>query len=142
MAKPLDWGQQTPYATGLNNTGISNPTAIVGLFPPGPIDSLITLPITLLTQILSAAGGSVVLPTANVLGATMTFPTSAGIYAFLGTTATTFVSVGLTFFILFPWLKSVYGRLQRATSLESHHDDTWGVLWALQKHSNNLFQAS
>lgn len=128
MQQPLDWGRDNPYATGLKGTGIANPTAIVGLFPPGPIDSLITLPITLLTQILSAAGGTVVLPTTNVLGHTMTFPTSAGIYGVIGTTATTLISAGLTFFLLFPWLKSIYGRLQRATSLESHHDDTWGVL--------------
>jgi len=128
MQQPLDWGRDNPYATGLNATGISNPTAITGLFPPGPIDSLITLPIVLLTQILAAAGGTVVLPTTNVLGHTMTFPTSAGIYGVIGTTATTLISAGLTFFLLFPWLKSIYGRLQRATSLESHHDDTWGVL--------------
>jgi hypothetical protein len=128
MQQPLDWGRDNPYATGLNNTQIASPTAISGLFPPGPIDSLLTLPITLMNQILTAASGSVTLPTTTVFGRTMTFPTSAGIYGVIGTTGTGLMSAGLTFFLLFPWLKSIYGRLQRATSLESHHNDTWGAL--------------
>lgn len=126
--QPLDFGRDNPYATGLNQTGIANPTAITGLFPPGPLDSLIVLPITLANQILSAAGGTVVRPTTNVLGTTMTFPTSAGIYGVIGTTGTALISTGLAFFLLLPWLKSIYARVQRATSLESHHNDTWGVL--------------
>lgn len=128
MQQPLDWGRDNPYATGLNGTGISNPTAITGLFPPGPLDSLLTLPITLTTQIVSAAGGTVVRPTTTVLGQSMTFPTSAGIYGVIGSTATALLSAGLSFFLLFGWLKSIYQRVQRATSLETHHNDTWGVL--------------
>jgi len=128
MQQPLDWGRDNPYKSGLNQSGIANPTAISGLFPPGPLDSLIVLPITLTNQILTAAGGSVVTPSVSLFGATVTFPSASGIYGVIGTTATAFLSAGLAFFLLLPWLKHVYGRLQRATSLESHHDDTWGVL--------------
>lgn len=128
MQQPLDWGRDNPYASGLKGTGIASPTAISGLFPPGPLDSLIILPITLTNQILTAAGGTVVRPTTTVLGHTMTFPTPAGIYGVIGTTATTMISTALSFFLLLPWLKSIYARVQRATSLDSHHNDTWGVL--------------
>jgi len=128
MQQPLDWGRDNAYANGLNNSGISSPTAISGLFPPGPLDSLLILPVTLTTQILSAAGGMVVRPTTSVFGTTMTFPTSTAIYGVIGSTATALISAALSFMLLYPWLKSLYHRLQRATSLKSHADDTWGVL--------------
>jgi len=122
----------TETESEISGTGIDSPTTVTGWLPAGPIDSLLVLPFTLMEGVYvanAAASGSYSYgPTLSFLGATKTLPNGQTLYDNMGSVLTGVISGGLCFFILLFWLKSVYARLQRATQLDSHHDDTWGVL--------------
>lgn len=127
-AKPLNFGVTNAYSNALTGAGLGSPTGIQGLFPAGPVDSIIVLPVTVLTQIFASANGAVITPSTTFFGRTINFTSGQAIWQGLGSTVTTLVSSGLAFFILLEWLRSLYHRLQRASSLDTHSDDTWGVL--------------
>lgn len=126
--QPLDWALDNEYSRGLNDSGLSDPSLIQGLFPPGPVDSIVVLPLNILTQILNASQGAVTTPTLDLFGKTMTFPSGQLFYNQMGGVVTTLITAGMSFFMLYFWLKNLYFRLHRATSLRSGADDAWGIL--------------
>lgn len=126
--RPLNFGTDNQYSKGLNGTGITDPSLVQGLFPPGPIDSLILLPVNVMQEMVSAANGGYLAPTTSFFGRTITYPNGQAFYNGLGSTVTFLISSGLSFIITFVWLKSLYMRLQRATMVDSHPNDTWGLL--------------
>lgn len=123
--QPKDWGTSSPYSQALQQKGLGN---VQGLLPAGPVDSLVILPLNLVNQLISSAGGSVTAPTITVYGSTRTLPDSSSLYDPLGSTFAGVAFSVVSFAILLPWLKSIYSRLQRATTFDSDASDTWGVL--------------
>lgn len=128
--KPINFGLANEYTQGLSGSGITDPSSIEGLFPPGPIDSMLVLPINIATAILTSASnpGAYVAPNVNFFGYNLNFPSGQLIWHGLGGTVTFIASSAMEFFILYTWLTSLYFRLQRATMLDTHPNDTWGVL--------------
>ena len=129
LGHPLDWNADNAYSNGLNGSGLTDASRIRGLFPAGPVDSLLILPLTLGNIILQSTNPSTVqIPTMPLFGKTISYPQGQLIYQNLGTSVTVLISTSLSFFILLVWSKSLYARLQRATELNSHPNDTWGLL--------------
>jgi len=120
-----------PISGSVSGTGLDNPTLVRGFLQAGPIDSLLSLPITLLSDIVSSTDLGLThsfAPTFTLFGYTGTVWAGHDMYDALGDTFTNLVSGALVFFIMLAWVKSLYARLQRATSLDTEESDTWGVL--------------
>lgn len=126
--QPLNWGIKNTYSEGLTKSGLGDPLIVEGLLPPGPIDSIIVLPVTLAQQLLSVMNGSYVAPTITLYGASQTLPNGSLMYNALGTVFTGLATTAASLALLLPWLRSIYVRLQNATSLESDHNEAWGRL--------------
>lgn len=123
----------TSSSTGdaINGTGITDVPTIKGWLPQGPVDAIITLPIDLLNEIISVAGLTDIYantPTITLFGYSHKLSPASDIYDGLGAGFSTALSGIASFILLYVWLKSLFHRLQRATSLQSHAEDTWGVL--------------
>ena len=127
-APPAD----SAIGSALGGTGINSVDTIKGWLPPGPIDSLLALPITLTNEIIAAASDPVdaSFDYLDVVweGHDMRLSSGQDIYTGLGTAVTDAISAMLSFFLLYFWMKSLYHRLARASQLQTHAGDTWGVL--------------
>jgi len=131
--QPLSSLPDSSQSDSINATGITDPSTVHGWLLAGPLDSLLVLPISLTSEIIDSDVGldESSAPTFTLLGYTGTLPTGTGdgsIWAGMGDTFTALVSAAMVFFILLVWIKSLFHRLQRASSMDTHPDDTWGVL--------------
>lgn len=103
----------------------------VGLLPPGPVDSILLLPVNIMNSILSSLGGScspIVAPLPFV-GENITFPCFGDtIYNGDFAPLANIIGVVASAFILYGYLKHLYKKVDRATSLETNDEDEWGVL--------------
>lgn len=103
----------------------------VGMLPPGPLDSILLLPLNIMNSILSSFGGSctpIVAPLPFV-NQNITFP-CFGDTIYKGDFAPLVNIVGTvaSAFILYEYFKHLYKKVDRAVSLETTEDDEWGVL--------------
>jgi len=127
-AQPLNFGTKNPYGDAINGSGINDINMVKGLLPPGPIDSLLTFPITEFQIIIAAASGSPIAPTFTLFGYNATLPPGQ---TFWNTIPSPIPIMASTMFILltsFAWIRSVYERLQRASQFNTQTNDTWGKL--------------
>lgn len=103
----------------------------VGMLPPGPLDSILLLPLNIMNSITSSLGGSctpIVAPLPFV-GKNIEFPCFGDtIYKGEFAPLSNLVGVVASAFILYGYLKHLYKKVDRATSLESNDEDEWGVL--------------
>jgi len=123
----------TSTATGdaINGSGITDIPTINGWLPPGPIDAILTLPIDLINEIISVASLTDIYantPTISFLGYSHKLGPASDLYDVLGTGFSTALSGICSFILLYVWVKSLFHRLHRATSLQTHPDDVWGAL--------------
>lgn len=119
----------TPEAGDIAN---SESLPSVGLLPPGPLDSLLLLPVNILNSIIQSFGGSckpVVAPLPFVGDQELTFPCFTDTF-YTGSFAPLATAIGgvASAFILFGYFKHLYKKVDRAVSLETTDEDEWGIL--------------
>ena len=112
---------------------ISSLGNVQGIFPPGPVDSLLNIPFNLLSSVVSSFAGQCKPISMKTMGSnTWTFPCfnemiygSSGI---IGSNAfiINLVSLVPAAFILIKYFKHLYKKVDRATSMQSNSDDEWG----------------
>jgi len=126
--QPLNWGISDKYGNAITASGITDPTKITGWLPAGPVDTIILLPINLLTKIIAAAGGICVAPTFHFMGYSGSPSCGSSFWTALGTSVSVPATALFTFALLYYWFKSIYMRIERATSFQTTPDDSWGIL--------------
>lgn len=119
-----------------DSSDIANSDSVpgVGLLPDGPLDSLLLLPVNLLNSIIRSLGGTcspISIPLPDYVGSSekMTFPCMDSIiYSGKFAPLATVIGSVASGFILFYYLKHLYKKVDRATSLETTDEDEWGIL--------------
>lgn len=105
---------------------------VTGLFPEGPVDSLLTIPFKFLSVIVSSLSGSCVPFTCNfVYDTTFTFPCFDSILwnsSNVDSNLLNYLSLIPSAFILIIYFKYLYKKVERATSMETTTDDEWGCV--------------
>lgn len=106
---------------------VSGMTGITGLLPAGPLDSLLSIPITILNIFIDSSSGACTPFTFTfVFNEEFTLPCFDVFWNQVPNSLLLFMS-DLPAVILFVlWAKSIYKRVERATSFESSVDDEWG----------------
>jgi len=121
-----------PTATGLTDSGLGDYSGlgtVEGLLEPGPIDSILNLPLTLLGQLIDVASGVTIdYPTIIIAGYSQDLDGGGEMYDGIGSTATGVIAGASILLLLWGWVQSLYHRLQRATDFNTHSGDTWGPL--------------
>lgn len=124
--------KQTDFITSDENpdTDISSLGNVTGIFPPGPVDSLLNIPFMFLSVVTSSFGG-VCRPIEGtfVFDSTLTIPCfSEIIYSNVPDTLMVFINLIPTAFILIKYFKYLYKKVDRAVSMETTTDDEWGCI--------------
>lgn len=109
------------------NVDVSNMGGITGLLPAGPVDSLLSLPLTLINLLISGTSGSCSPFTFTfVFGEQFTLPCFDTFWNQVPSSLLIFISDLPAVYIFIQWSKSIYKRVERAVSFESSVDDEWG----------------
>lgn len=109
----------------------TNKTPSVGLLPAGPFDTILNLPLNILTVINSSLGGncqSIVLPLPFVNNKLQLPCFSETIYKGDFKVALDSLSVPIVAIMLFYYLKHIKLKFERAISMEASENDEWGIL--------------
>lgn len=118
----------TPEAGDIAN---SDSLPSVGLLPPGPLDSILLLPVNILNSIIQSFGGncSPVVAPLPFVGENLTFPCFSDTF-YTGSMAPLATLLGgvASAFILYKYFKHLYKKVDRAVSLETTDEDEWGIL--------------
>lgn len=105
---------------------------VTGLFPEGPVDSLLTIPFKFLSVIVSSLSGSCVPFTCNfVYDTTLTLPCFDAVLwnsSNVDSNLLNYLSLIPSAFILILYFKHLYKKVERATSMETTTDDEWGCV--------------
>lgn len=105
---------------------------VTGLFPEGPVDSLLTIPFKFLSVIVSSLSGSCVPFTCNfVYDTTLTLPCFDSVLwnsSNVDSNLLNYLSLIPSAFILIIYFKHLYKKVERATSMETTTDDEWGCV--------------
>lgn len=120
--------EQTEYLKDDTDASVdvSGMSGITGILPAGPLDSLLSLPITILNIFIDSTAGSCSPMTFNfVFDEQFTIP-CFDIWNHVPTGLMLFLSDLPAVLIFIKWAKSVYKRVERATMFESSVDDEWG----------------
>lgn len=105
-------------------SGMSN---ITGIFPPGPVDSLLALPLNIINIFIDSANGTCSPYTFTfIFDEQMSIPCFNMFWDEVPTSLMLFLSDLPAVLIFIKWAKSVYKRVERATMFESSVDDEWG----------------
>lgn len=100
-----------------------------GLLPPGPVDSLLNLPVKYLSKIITSLGQTCSPYTFTfVFDEEMTLPCFGEFYEDFPVGVRVFTEVIPCGFILIMYFKHLYNKVDRATSLNTSSDDEWGVI--------------
>ena len=111
------------------NSDISGLGNVQGLFPPGPVDSLLNIPFSLTSIAISSLSGTCVPIQASLLNHSFAFPCfRETIYKDMPTTFINLVGLVPATFILISYFKYLYKKVDRAVSMNSNADDEWGVV--------------
>lgn len=112
------------------SSDISSLGNVQGLLPPGPVDSLLNIPFDFLSIVISSMGNVCVPLTGDfIFGSTLTIPCFGDtFYDNVPAGLMVFLNVIPSIFILIPYFKHLYKKIDRAVSMNSNSDDTWGVL--------------
>ena len=109
------------------NVDVSNMGGITGLLPAGPVDSLLSLPLTLINLLISGTSGTCTPFTFTfVFGEQFTLPCFDTFWNQVPSSLLIFLSDLPAVYIFIQWSKSIYKRVERAVSFESSVDDEWG----------------
>ena len=105
---------------------------VTGLFPEGPVDSLLTIPFKFLSVIVSSLSGSCIPFTCNfVYDTTLTLPCFDAVLwnsSNVDSNLLNYLSLIPSAFILILYFKHLYKKVERATSMETTTDDEWGCV--------------
>lgn len=116
----------TPPSSDIS--GLGN---VQGLLKPGPVDSLLNIPVEFLSIFVSSLGGQCKpLSGTWVYDQPLTFPCFDEIIwnDLKDETLLNFVELIPCAFILIYYFKHLYKKVERATSMETNSDDEWGVI--------------
>lgn len=106
---------------------VSGMSGITGLLPPGPLDSLLSIPITILNIFIDSTAGTCTPFSFNfVFNQQFELPCFDMIWEEVPTALMLFLSDLPAVLLFIKWAKSVYKRVERAVSFESTVDDEWG----------------
>lgn len=109
------------------NVNVNQMTGITGILPPGPLDSLLTLPINVLTIIVNNSNNTCQPFTFNfVFNQEFSFPCFDIFWDSVPNELLFFLSDLPAVYIFMKWAKSIYKRVERAVMFESSVDDEWG----------------
>lgn len=109
------------------NVDVSNMGGITGLLPAGPVDSLLSLPLTLINLLITGTSGSCTPFTFTfVFGEQFTLPCFDSFWNQVPMSLLIFLSDLPAVYIFIQWSKSIYKRVERAVSFESSVEDEWG----------------
>ena len=104
---------------------------VTGIFPPGPLDSLLNIPFKVTSVVISSLGGTCNQITAPLpfVNQDLTIPCFREIL-YDGKPAQFINLIGLIpcAFILINYFKHLYKKIERATSMTTTTDDEWGVI--------------
>lgn len=125
--------QQQTYDYLTDNTPPSVDTddigSVGGLLPPGPVDSLLNIPVKYLNKTISSLGGTCSPFTFNfVFDEDITLPCFGTFYDEFPVSVKIFTEYIPAGFILILYFKHLYKKVDRATSLKTSSDDEWGVI--------------
>lgn len=112
------------------NSDISALGNVQGLLPPGPVDSLLNIPFTFLSIVVSSLSGTCVPLTGDfVFGSTLSIPCFGDtFYSNVPSGLMIFINLIPSAFILIHYLKHLYKKVDRAVSLQTTTEDEWGVI--------------
>lgn len=112
------------------DSDISSLGNVQGLLPPGPVDSLLNIPLKALSIIVSSLGDNCVPLTGKfVYDSTITIACfSDSFYDHVPDDLMIFINLIPAGFILIYYFKHLYKKVDRAVSMETTADDEWGVL--------------
>lgn len=103
---------------------------VQGIFPPGPVDSLLNIPFQFLSVLTSSFGG-VCVPMSGtfVFDSTLTLPCFSEVfYSNVPAALMVFINTIPSAFILIKYFKHLYKKVDRAVNMNANADDEWGVL--------------
>lgn len=109
------------------NIDVSGMSGVTGLLPAGPLDSLLALPVNLLTILVNSTSGSCQPFTFTfVFDSEWTLPCFDTFWNQVPSSLLLFMSDLPAVYIFIKWAKSIYSRVERAVSFESSVEDEWG----------------
>lgn len=110
------------------NIDTSQMSELTGIFPAGPIDGLLAIPLNLITILSNNTSGSCTpLSFTFVWDMPITLPCIGSLFwSQLNSTLLLFLSDVPAVYLFVLWSKSIYKRFERAVSFESSTDDEWG----------------
>lgn len=118
---------QDQQDNGDANIDVSNMGGITGVLPAGPVDSLLSLPLTLINLLISGTSGTCTPFTFTfVFDEQFTLPCFDSFWNQVPASLLIFISDLPAVYIFIQWAKSIYKRVERAVSFESSVDDEWG----------------
>lgn len=131
--KQLDEAKkQTDFITSdeAPNSDISVLGDVQGIFPPGPVDSLLNIPFQFLSVMTSSFSGTCkAISISDFMGTNISIPCfSEMIYDNVPDYVMIFMDLIPTGFILIIYFKHLYKKVDRAVSMETNSDDEWGVI--------------
>lgn len=111
------------------DSDISSLGGVSSIIPAGPVDSLLTIPVTFLNKTITALGGSCSPFTFTfVFDEEMTLPCFEDLYDEFPASLRIFIDTIPAAFLLILYFKHLYKKVDRATSLEADSSDDWGVI--------------
>ena len=106
---------------------VSGMSGITGILPAGPLDSLLSLPLTLINILIDSSSGACSPFTFTfVFNETFTLPCFDTFWNQVPSSLMLFLSDVPAVYIFIMWAKSIYKRVEKATSFKSSIDDAWG----------------
>ena len=122
--------------TDTSDIDISSLENVAGWLPPGPVDSILNLPLTMFNSLLTKLNSSACSPVSLTLpfvNTTYELPCINSLYDKIGITGTLFNTTGLiaSAFILFNYLLALYKWIDdtlslRENTMPGYFDDNWG----------------
>lgn len=112
------------------NSDISVLGNVQGIFPPGPVDSLLNIPFEFLSILSSSFSGTCKpVSISFVYDMNFTIPCFSEVfYSNVPDFLMLFIDLVPSAFILITYFKHLYKKVDRAVNLETNSDDEWGVL--------------
>lgn len=106
---------------------VSGMSGITGILPAGPVDSLLSLPLTLINILIDSSSGSCTPFTFTfVFDEQFSLPCFDSFWSQVPAQLLLFISDVPAVYLFVLWAKSVYKRVEKAMTFETSIDDEWG----------------